>query len=453
MFHLAARQTTIAREVRGALATFLTMAYILFANPTILAAAGVPFEGAAAATAAAAGLCCLLMGVVANAPIALAPGMGLNAVVAFQLASATGSWQAAMGLVVVEGFVVLALVVLGVREGVMDAIPLDLRRAIGVGIGLFIAFIGAVNARLVIVPAGTVATLSAHPGSRPATRDVRLTPCARAAHRVDWTHRDGDLGRTSRQRRAAARRHGGDDRGVGCRRRSRARGAVGRVSLSSTPCSRRTSERALRLSALPLILSLVMVDFFDTIGTVTAIGEAAQLNDAQGRFPRLRAVLAIDAISASIGGAFGASSVTSYIESAAGVSEGARTGLHTTIVGLLFLVAMFAAPLVAIVPASATAPALITVGFLMTQQVTRIDFHHFDTALPAFLTLLLIPLTWSIAHGIGYGFLDARRHQAGEGARSRRASALVCDHRGVRCLLCNRVERSLTELLNRREPR
>jgi AGZA family xanthine/uracil permease-like MFS transporter len=404
MFDLSARQTTIAREVRGAVATFLTMAYILFANPTILAAAGVPFEGAAAATAAAAGLCCLLMGLGANAPIALAPGMGLNAVVAFQLASAAGSWQAAMGLIVVEGLVVLALVLLGVREGVMDAIPLDLRRAIGAGIGLFIAFIGAVNAKLVIVPPGTVATLATRPGSvlPPVTFGSLHTPEPLIALTglivtAIWVARRGK---------------GALLLGVGVA--TIAALAAGVAHVPAAPWFRlpvfetvfkADVGAALTFSAVPLIVSLVMVDFFDTIGTVTAIGEAAHLNDPQGRFPRLRAVLAIDAISASIGGVFGASSVTSYVESAAGASEGARTGLHTTIVGVLFLIAMFAAPLAAIVPAAATAPALITVGFLMTQQVTRIDFGHFDTALPAFLTLLLIPLTWSIAHGIGYGFL------------------------------------------------
>jgi len=404
MFDLAKRHTTVGREIRGALATFLTMAYILFANPTILAAAGVPFEGAAAATAAAAGLCCLLMGLGANAPIALAPGMGLNAVVAFQLASAAGSWQAAMGLIVVEGLVVLALVLLGVREGVMDAIPLDLRRAIGVGIGLFIAFIGAVNAKLVIVPAGTVSTLAAHPGAilPPVTFGSLHTPEPLIALTglivtAIWVARGGK---------------GALLLGVAVATVAALAAGVAHVPVAPwfrvpvfDTVFKADLGAAFRLSAVPLVLSLVMVDFFDTIGTVTAIGEAAQLNDAHGRFPRLRAVLAIDAISASVGGAFGASSVTSYIESAAGASEGARTGLHTVIVGVLFLIAMFAAPLAAIVPASATAPALLTVGFLMTQQVTRIDFHHFDTALPAFLTLLLIPLTWSIAHGIGYGFL------------------------------------------------
>jgi AGZA family xanthine/uracil permease-like MFS transporter len=162
---------------------------------------------------------------------------------------------------------------------------------------------------------------------------------------------------------------------------------------------------ALTLTALPLLLSLVMVDFFDTIGTATAIGEAAHLHDAHGRLPRLRQALAIDAASASIGGLMGVSSVTSYIESAAGVSEGARTGLHSVAVGLLFACAVVMAPLAAVVPPAATAPALLAVGFLMTQQVTRIDFHALDTAIPAFVIVLLVPLTWSIAHGIGYGFL------------------------------------------------
>ena len=158
-FDLAGRGTTVATEVRGGVTSFLAMAYILFANPSILAAAGVPFEAAAAATAAAAAVCTLLMGVVANFPVALAPGMGLNAVVAFQITAQTGSWQAAMGLVIVNGLVILALVLAGVREAVMDAIPIDLRRAISVGIGLFVALIGAVNARIVVVPLSSVAVL------------------------------------------------------------------------------------------------------------------------------------------------------------------------------------------------------------------------------------------------------------------------------------------------------
>ena len=164
-FQLDARGTTVTRELRGAVATFLTMVYILFANPTILGAAGVPFEAAVAATALAAGVCSILMGVGANFPLALAPGMGLNAVVAFQAVEVTGSWRPAMGLIVLDGAIILVLVLAGLREAVMNAIPIDLRRAIAVGIGLFIAFIGAVNARLVIVPPGTIFTLSRDPSA------------------------------------------------------------------------------------------------------------------------------------------------------------------------------------------------------------------------------------------------------------------------------------------------
>ena len=156
---------------------------------------------------------------------------------------------------------------------------------------------------------------------------------------------------------------------------------------------------------VPLLLSLIMVDFFDTLGTVTAIAETGDLHDREGRVPRLRAILAIDSLSAMIGGAFGVSSVTSYVESAAGVAEGARTGLHNVVVAALFAACMFAAPLIAVVPAAATAPALIVVGFLMCQQIVRMDFAALDTAIPAFLILLMTPLTFSISHGIGYGFI------------------------------------------------
>jgi AGZA family xanthine/uracil permease-like MFS transporter len=404
LFELEARGTSVAREVRGALATFLTMAYILFANPGILSAAGIPFESAAAATAVAAAVCCLAMGLLANVPIALAPGMGLNAVVAFQVAAATGSWQAAMGLIVVEGLVVLALVALGLREAVMDAIPLDLRRAIGVGIGLFIAFIGSVNARLVIVPAGTVSTLSQHPGAvlPPVTFGSLQAPETIVAM----------VGLLAIAILFSRRQTGAIVIGIAAATALALVLGVARVPagpwlrVPSFDTFFQADVRAVLLpSAVPLLLSLVMVDFFDTIGTATAVGEAAHLHDAQGRLPRIRTVLAVDAASASVGGWLGASSVTSYIESAAGVAEGARTGLHTVVVGLLFAVAVLAAPLAAIVPAAATAPALLAVGFLMVQQVTRIDFHHLETAIPSFLIVLLVPLTWSIAHGIGYGFI------------------------------------------------
>jgi AGZA family xanthine/uracil permease-like MFS transporter len=403
-FDLHARGTTAAREVRGGIATFLTMAYILFANPSILASAGVPFEPAAAATAAAAAICTLLMGVGANFPLALAPGMGLNAVVAFQVAGQAGSWQAAMGLVVLNGVVVLALVLAGVREAVMRAIPLDLRRAISVGIGLFIALIGAVNARLVVVPAGSIAALARDPlatvppvthGTLQAAEPLLALGGLLVIAFLLATRVPGAIVIGIAAASAGAVLLGVAEVPAGGWLRLPRFDTVFQADL----------RRALDLSLLPLLLSIVMVDFFDTLGTVTAIAETGALHDPGGRIPRLRSILAIDSLSAAIGGAFGVSSVTSYVESAAGVAEGARTGLHNVVVAALFAACTFAAPLVAVVPAAATAPALIIVGFLMCQQIVRMDFSDLDTAIPAFLTLLLTPLTFSISHGIGYGFI------------------------------------------------
>lgn len=401
-FEVHARKTTVARELRGGMSTFLTMAYILFANPTILHAAGVPFDAAVAATAAAAAICSILMGVVANVPIALAPGMGLNAVVAYHLAGATGSWQAAMGLVVVEGIAVLALVLVGAREAVMTAIPIDLRRAIGAGIGLFIAFIGAVNARLVIVPPGTIAALSHDPrgvlppvGAGALTApDTLLTIGGLLVMAVLVARRQPAallIGIFAMTALALATGQAHFPQGTWWRLpRFETAGAADVMS-------------ALRVGALPLILSLMMVDFFDTLGTATAIAEESGLADDKGRIPGLKALLSVDALSASIGGWLGASSVTSYVESAAGVSDGARTGLHSVTVGVLFAATILLAPIAGIVPPAATAPALIIVGFLMASSLTRIDFTNSDTALPAFVTMLLVPLTYSIAHGIGFG--------------------------------------------------
>lgn len=403
-FDLRGRGTTVTREVRGGVTTFLTMAYILFANPSILAAAGVPFEAAVAATAAAAAICTLLMGVGANFPVALAPGMGLNAVIAFQVAGQTGSWQAAMGLVVLNGFAVLALVLAGVREAVMRAIPLDLRRAISVGIGLFIALIGAVNARLIVIPGSSVTAMTANPlaavppvtsGSLHAAEPLLalaglLIIAVLLAKQVPGAIVLG----------IGAATVGGLVAGVS----QWPAGAFVRLPRFDT-VFQADFLAAFDILLLPLLLSIIMVDFFDTIGTVTAVAETGALHDEEGRIPRLRSILAIDSISAVVGGAFGVSSVTSYVESASGVAEGARTGLHNVVVALLFAVCMFAAPLVAIVPAAATAPALIVVGFLMCQQITRMDFGAIETALPAFLILLMTPLTFSISHGIGYGFI------------------------------------------------
>ena len=406
LFALDERQTTVGTEFRGAVATFLTMAYILIVNANILADAGVPQASAVACTALAAGVCCILMGLVANFPLALASGMGLNAIVAYNIAGIAGSWQIAMGLVFLNGVIILFLVLIGLREAVLTAIPRDLRTAIGVGLGLFIALIGAVNAKLVVIPGGTIAVLAQTPDAimPPVTYGSLRTPEAAVAM----------LTLLITAFLVARRVKGALIIGI----------AVGTLEgfifgIAQLPreffwpsfeaAFQADIRGALALDTLhimlPLLFAFIMVDFFDTLGTVTAISDQARLTDSQGRIPSLRRVLIVDSLSASIGGMLGASSVTAYVESAAGVSEGARTGLHTVFVGLFFLLCVFVAPLAIMVPSAATAPALIMVGFLMANHITRINFRDMETAIPAFIIIIMLPFTYSISHGIGYGFI------------------------------------------------
>jgi adenine/guanine/hypoxanthine permease len=401
-FEMDRRGTNVSTELRGAITTFLTMAYILAANPMILKGAGVPFGSAVACTALAAGVCCIMMGLIANFPLALASGMGLNAVVAYQVASATGSWQTAMGLVVLDGLVVFLLVLFGFREWVMRAIPRDLRLATGAGIGLFIAFLGAVNARLVVVPAGTLSVLAANPLATmpPVTYGILASKDTALAL----------VGLFITAFLMARRIRGAILLGIVI---TTILGLAIGVSHLPDGFSLPTFGSAfhadvlgaMKLAFVPLLITLVMVDFFDTLGTATAIAEQGELHDKQGNIFSLRRILYVDALSASIGGILGASSVTSYVESAAGVAEGARTGLSSVFVGILFLLSIFVAPYVSMVPMAATSPALILIGFLMCSQIIRIDFEKLETSIPAFITFIMIPLTYSISHGIGYGFI------------------------------------------------
>jgi adenine/guanine/hypoxanthine permease len=344
------------------------------------------------------------MGVVANFPLALAAGMGLNAFVAYQVFAVAGTWQRAMGVVVVDGLVVLLLVLLGLREAVMRAIPRDLRLAIGAGIGLFIAFIGLWHAGVVVAGKGT----PVGPGDlrAPATYTALIgliVTAALTARNVKGALVLGILLTTA------------VGIGTGVTTRPTAVATMpnfeiafqAEVRWALANLFRRDHETgAIYPYLLPILLSVVMVDFFDTLGTVTAVAEEGRITRPDSaEVPNLRRILLVDSVSASIGGVLGVSSNTSYIESAAGVAEGARTGLHSIVVGLLFLACVFLAPVAGAVPDAATAPALILVGFLMIAQLGRIDFTKLDTAVPAFVTLLTIPLTFSIAHGIGYGFI------------------------------------------------
>jgi AGZA family xanthine/uracil permease-like MFS transporter len=278
---------------------------------------------------------------------------------------------------------------------VLEAIPKSLRLAIGAGIGLFIALIGLSNAGVVVqgVPAPPAGPLLAAGNVSNPTTAISLAGFAITAALL------------------ACRMKGTLILGIAAT--ALMAWAAGLVSL---PCDwgwpsfdvafQADIVGALKWELVPLLFAIMMVDFFDTLGTATAISEEGGLHDEEGRIPGVRRLLAVDSISASIGGLLGISSVTSYIESAAGVAEGARTGLHSVFVGLLFLLAIFASPLAAAIPAAATAPALILVGFLMLRQIAELDFERLDEAIPAFITLLTIPMTFSIAHGIGYGVLS-----------------------------------------------
>jgi AGZA family xanthine/uracil permease-like MFS transporter len=416
-FELGRRGATVGGEVRGGLTTFMVMAYIIFVNPAILSFAGIPplqgqgpsFAATQAATCLIAGALTIAMGLATNYPLAVASGMGLNAVVAFQLVAALKlPWTAAMGVVLLEGLVITLLVLTGFREAIMNAIPVALKRAIGVGIGLFILFIGLGAAGIVKPgPPGVPVTLG----------DLTSAPVAVAlggllvtvwltARRWSGALLIGILVAT-----AAAIAVNGATGGRAFPLPGQAvwpATLVARPDFSSLGAGLDFSVfvRLGLITALVTIFSLMLSDFFDTMGTVIGIGGEAGWLTRDGRLPRLNRVLLVDSLGAVAGGAAGASSATTYIESAAGVSAGARTGLASVVTGACFLLALFFAPLAGVVPAQATAPALIVVGYLMSRVVREIPFDDFEEGFPALLTLTMMAFTYSITNGIGAGFIS-----------------------------------------------
>ncbi len=393
-FHLSERGTTAATEARAGLVTFLTMAYILFVNPQILAQAGMPADDVAVATALSAAAATLLMGLLADYPIALAPGMGLNAYFTFGVVQGLGvSWQVALAAVFVEGLLFLALAVSGLRAVLLRAIPLPLKIATMAGIGLFLAAIGFQNAGWVVDHPATLVTLGdlTSPAALLALGGL-LAMAALLARRVRGGILIGILGAT-----AAA------------------------WALGVTPMP----EHLVALPRLPretlfafdfaglwagktlgVVFAFLFVDVFDTAGTLIGVGRLAGLTDERGELPRAGRAFAADALGTSIGAALGTSTVTSYVESATGVEEGGRTGLTAVVVAALFALSLFFTPLLTAVPAAATAPALIAVGALMLTAAREIDWSRFDEAVPAFLTLAGMPLTYSIANGISLGIVS-----------------------------------------------
>jgi len=399
-FNLKARGTTAQREVTAGVVTFLTMAYIIAVNPLILDAAlknaGVPIAATVAGTCLAAAIPTLAMGLWANFPLALAPGMGLNAFLTYTLILGMGiRWQTAMGIVFVEGVIIALLVLVGLREALMRAIPGALKTAIGSGIGLFIAFIGLQNAGWVVKSDATmVAAGSFHAAGAVVSAAGVLVTAALMMRRVKGALLLGVIATTVFAGIATL---------LGTKMLTAPATVVAVPDFSTF--GKLDIMGALSLKFAAVIFAFMMSDFFDTMGTVVAVGRAAHLEDDKGNIPNLNRILLVDSLAASWGGLCSASSSTSYIESGAGIAEGGRTGLTAVITGLFFLAALPFAPVVQALPKEATAPALIVVGFLMLAEVHRLDFKKPEEAFPAFLTLLGIPLTFSIARGIAFGFL------------------------------------------------
>jgi AGZA family xanthine/uracil permease-like MFS transporter len=402
-FKFAERGTNMATEIRGGLTTFMVMVYIVFVNAGILGAGfGLDPAGivaVSAATALIAGVMTIAMGVVGNYPFALAAGLGINAVVAFGLTARGLTPAGAMGVIVLEGLVVTALVLVGFREAVMHAIPLSLKRAIGAGIGLFILFIGFFNG-------GFIASTGLTSAEGPALAPVFPTTPAHGVFlfgllftAILWARKIraalviSILGTTIVALAAGV--------------------ATVPQNMSWVPTFTTLGAFDLTnvftalpiLTAILVIFSIMLVDFFDTMGTVTGVASQAGLANEDGSVPNTGRVLLVDSLAAVAGGLGGVSSNTTYIESAAGVAEGARTGFASVVTGVLFLLAIFLAPLAGIIPGVATAPALVLVGFLMFTQVRDIKVDDFEEGFPALLAIILMPLTYEISVGIGAGFI------------------------------------------------
>lgn len=391
-FEFEALNTNWRTELLAGLTTFVTMAYIIFVNPSILRDAGMPVAAVTAATCLSAALASILMGGWARYPIAMAPGMGLNAYFTYAVVKGMGiHWTVALGAVFLSGVVFLLLTATGIRQLILHAIPKELYAAVAGGIGLFIAFIGFRNAGIVVPDPSTLVRLGNLRDPNTALAIFGLLLIAALMSRGFPAAMLAGISVTAAIAFAA---------GI----------APWNPTLSSPAELTATFLKldirgALRLGFLDIVFAFLFVDLLDNIGTLVAVGKRARLFDDTGRIPRVTRILACDATATVAGSMFGTSTVVSYIESAAGVVAGGRSGVTSIVTGLLFLLALFVAPLAGAIPAAATAPALIIVGALMIAHAAEIDWHKPAVALPAFLTLTTIPLTFSIANGLAFGFI------------------------------------------------
>ncbi|WP_241969086.1 NCS2 family permease [Trueperella bialowiezensis] len=419
-FHITERGSTIGQELRGGLVTFFSMVYILVLNPLILS--GPDSTGAflgggnepnvaaiAAGTALVAGIMTILMGAVANFPLALAAGLGLNSIIAYTVVQLPGmTWADGMGIIVIEGIVIVLLVITGLREAIFRAVPQVLRTAISVGIGLFIALVGLVNAGIVSSGEGTPLVFGVNGSISTWPLVVFIfglfLAIALLARRVKgailWSIVISTVLAVVVE---AVGKVGGwgltEPKLTGSPINIPEFSTLGEFSIVGP------FQKLGVLAVAVLAFSVMLADFFDTMGTMVAVASEGDLLDDDGNPPRTQAILLVDSVGAIAGGMGGVSSNTSFVESATGVGEGARTGLSAIFTGILFLASTFLAPLFAVVPSQAAAPALVVVGFMMMQQVVDIDWEDLSVAIPAFITIIFMPFGYSITVGIGVGFI------------------------------------------------
>ncbi|WP_370500448.1 NCS2 family permease [Mycolicibacterium sp. jd] len=422
-FEITARQSSVATEIRGGVVTFIAMAYIIVLNPIILSSPAdvdgnkLDFAQVSAMTSLAAGVMTILFGVVARLPFALAAGLGINSFLATTVVGSL-TWPEAMGLVVINGLIIVLLAVTGLRRLVFDAVPMQLKLAITAGIGLFILFIGLVDAGFISstgVPSPPVGLGSGGQGSISTVPTVifvftLLLTGVLVAKRVRGGILIGLVIGTVIAVVVEAVWH------LGSATEKPGGWSLSVPTLSGSPFSLPDLSlvgafsldsfgRIGVLAAVMLVFTLVFANFFDAMGTMTGLSREAGLSDAKGTFPRLRSALVVEGAGAVVGGATSSSSNTVFIESGAGIEEGARTGLANVVAGLLFLAATFVAPLASIVPTEVAAAALVVVGAMMVSHLRHIDLSEFSVALPVVLTVAVMPFSYSIANGIGVGFI------------------------------------------------
>jgi AGZA family xanthine/uracil permease-like MFS transporter len=417
-FRISERGSTVRTEVIAGITTWLTMAYILFVNPQILGAVAdgtgtsLGFPQVLTVTALVAGVATLAMGLWANYPFAIASGLGLNAFVAFTLVAGNGlTWPEAMGVIVVEGLVITVLVLTGFREAVLNAIPMDLKRAIAIGIGLFLTIIGLVNAGIVTraeTPVPPLGITTNFTSLRMLVFAIGLALCSiLVVRRIRGGLLLGIVGTTI----VAAIVNGiwghnaiWDAVGPGIAQVPDSVTGTPDFSLIGNFSFGFFSALGFWTAVVP-VFAVMLSDFFDTMGTAVALGDEAGLLDREGRLPNMNRVLLVDSLAAAAGGAASASSNTTFIESAAGIGEGGRTGLASVVTGALFLLCVFLSPLAGVIPPEATAPVLIIVGYFMMRGIGEIDWRDPAIGIPALLTIGLMPFTYSITNGVGAGFV------------------------------------------------